>query len=167
MDRDYFNVTNRRIQDRIEKRSVNSPLWSKETKVLIPGCQNYFFFQWSTVKSGVWNQKQNVLRHMQKTSVITFMPGKKEKKARFMLHTTYFVSLATRILHPSGMTSPRWLRNLQLVGPQCGHTWVSGCITENLICTKDNKFTFISLFWKKKKKERHNWDIKALFLHCY
>ena len=50
--------------------------------------------------------------------------------------TRYLVWLVQRILQPfSGTTSPRCILSLQLVGPVWGHTWVPGCITENLICT--------------------------------
>ena len=43
------------------------------------------------------------------------------------------VSSATRMRGPSGMTRPRCALIRQLVGPQCGHTWTPGCITEYFI----------------------------------
>jgi len=43
------------------------------------------------------------------------------------------VSFVTRIRGPGGTTRPRWARIRQLVGPVCGHTCTTGCITENFI----------------------------------
>ena len=43
------------------------------------------------------------------------------------------VSLATLIRGPGGTTRPRCARIRQLVGPVCGQTCATGCITENLI----------------------------------
>lgn len=56
------------------------------------------------------------------------------------------VSSTTRILTPSGMTSPKWERRRQLVGPQWGHTWTPGCITEN--------FTWTRVSWSKVTSSR-------------
>lgn len=53
------------------------------------------------------------------------------KRNRYVAH---LISSATRISGPSGMTSPKWARIRQLVGPQWGHTWTPGCITENFTC---------------------------------
>lgn len=46
----------------------------------------------------------------------------------------YLVSSATLRYVFFGTTRPKWLLNLQLVGPQWGHTWVFGNITLNLAC---------------------------------
>lgn len=40
-----------------------------------------------------------------------------------------------------GMTRPRCIRSLQLVGPVWGHTCVPGCMTENLIWKHKNSLT--------------------------
>ena len=49
----------------------------------------------------------------------------------------YFVSLPTLMATCLGITSPRWRRKRQFVGPVCGQTWVPGSITEYLIYRKE------------------------------
>lgn len=54
----------------------------------------------------------------------------------------YLVWSVQRIRQPClGTTRPRCMRSLQLVGPVWGHTWVPGCMTENLICKQGNGLT--------------------------
>jgi len=53
------------------------------------------------------------------------------------------VSLATLIRGPGGTTRPRWARIRQLVGPVCGQTWTTGCITENFIYRQPSKLIII------------------------
>ena len=49
----------------------------------------------------------------------------------------YFVSLPTLMATCLGITSPRWRRKRQFVGPVWGQTWVPGSITEYLIYRKE------------------------------
>ena len=53
------------------------------------------------------------------------------------LDIQYLMSSATLILGPGGTFSPRWALILQLVGPQWGHTWTPGCITEYFTWNSD------------------------------
>jgi len=53
------------------------------------------------------------------------------------------VSLPTLMRGPTGMTRPRWARIRQLVGPVCGQTCATGCITENFIYMHQTTTTII------------------------
>ena len=62
-----------------------------------------------------------------------------------MVSKPYFVSLPTLMATCLGITSPRWRRKRQFVGPVWGQTWVPGSITEYLIYRKE---------WLKKWRSR-------------
>lgn len=60
-----------------------------------------------------------------------------QRRRRWQQH---LVSLVQRILQPClGMTRPRCILSLQLVGPVWGQTWVPGCITENFTWTRSSE----------------------------
>jgi hypothetical protein len=57
----------------------------------------------------------------------------------------WFVLFPTRINAPSGILRPRCARRRQLVGPQCGHTWTCGYMTENLTWPRLHVFAAANL----------------------
>lgn len=54
-------------------------------------------------------------------------------RRRCIYNKTYFVSSATLIKVLGGTFNPKWTLILQFVGPQCGQTWVPGCMTLNFV----------------------------------
>lgn len=80
--------------------------------------------------------RESIQRNVALSSQTPILRG--DEWERRWLEQTYLVSLAHRILQPSlGITRPRCIRSLQLVGPVCGHTWVPGCMMEYLICVEN------------------------------